>query len=346
MMDVYKAHQTPGVRNLLEDNGFAVEFVPANCTSELQPLDVRINSTFKVDLKGQFTQWYSDKVSVALTAHPQDVNTAVSSVQPDLTLMALQPLHAKWVMNAFSRLTDKHELLGSAWRYTGITQAVAQAATCISKLPRSQEEPSAKADKPPNDKLQESPSLVTTIQAPAIAAEVEIGQSYLEYYLPKEVCQSRLGGCQGSSACCIIALVGALKIICGLLPELGQVPTAEARSVFTTCIMQGNSLYDKSGHDGLLTVQQALTATSTEVPLTITKEMFTTSSTGWHSAITELRRAALQAPSRTSAAIMVSTPYSFLLGASGGGSVVLYDSHSRGSNYSGLFAVFPDVAVQ
>lgn len=40
IMDVFKAHNTPGVRELLEENGFVVEFVPANCTSELQPLDV------------------------------------------------------------------------------------------------------------------------------------------------------------------------------------------------------------------------------------------------------------------------------------------------------------------
>ena len=35
-----------------------VVFIPANCTSELQPLDLSVNKPMKDHLKTKFTQWY------------------------------------------------------------------------------------------------------------------------------------------------------------------------------------------------------------------------------------------------------------------------------------------------
>ena len=44
ILDVYAAHRTPDVLEEFQRNGFEVVFVPANCTSELQPLDLSLNA--------------------------------------------------------------------------------------------------------------------------------------------------------------------------------------------------------------------------------------------------------------------------------------------------------------
>ena len=44
LLDVFKAHQTPGVQETLLASGFICNFVPANCTSELQPNDLALNA--------------------------------------------------------------------------------------------------------------------------------------------------------------------------------------------------------------------------------------------------------------------------------------------------------------
>ena len=43
ILDIFKAHPTADVLDQLREAGFVLEFVPANCTSLLQPSDVTIN---------------------------------------------------------------------------------------------------------------------------------------------------------------------------------------------------------------------------------------------------------------------------------------------------------------
>ena len=45
-----------------------VVFIPPNCTSKLQPLDVSVNKPLRNHLKVKFTQWYADKVHSQLAA--------------------------------------------------------------------------------------------------------------------------------------------------------------------------------------------------------------------------------------------------------------------------------------
>ena len=81
LMDVYKAHRTPNVREILQPNNFLTLYIPANCTSELEPLDVRGNAAFKADLKDAFTMWYAENVRCALAECPNNFKRAVQLVQ-------------------------------------------------------------------------------------------------------------------------------------------------------------------------------------------------------------------------------------------------------------------------
>ena len=59
--------QRPSNRGGVKTENREVVFVPANCTSELQPLDLSVNKVLKDHMKTKFTQWYADQVSAPLT---------------------------------------------------------------------------------------------------------------------------------------------------------------------------------------------------------------------------------------------------------------------------------------
>ena len=42
---------------------FVLSFIPANCSSDLQPVDVSVNSLYKSYLKEEFIQWYFGRVT-------------------------------------------------------------------------------------------------------------------------------------------------------------------------------------------------------------------------------------------------------------------------------------------
>ena len=99
-------------------------FVPGNCTSELQPLDISVNGGFKTLLKDKFTDWYSDRLCNALRAEPDDFKVAAAKVSPDLRLSMLKPVHARWVMDCFAELQLQVKTIPHGWKEPGIDAAV------------------------------------------------------------------------------------------------------------------------------------------------------------------------------------------------------------------------------
>jgi len=59
-MDGFRAHCTTNVANLLDHHGINIVYVPANCTEELQLLDLNVNKSVKDIIKQCFQEWYSD----------------------------------------------------------------------------------------------------------------------------------------------------------------------------------------------------------------------------------------------------------------------------------------------
>ena len=62
LLDNFKAQHTDGILELLENNNIDSVFVLANCTVELQPLDLSVNKSVKDFLKAQFQDWYAAEV--------------------------------------------------------------------------------------------------------------------------------------------------------------------------------------------------------------------------------------------------------------------------------------------
>ena len=55
VLDVFRAHSTTDVLDTLKENNFRIVFVPGNCTSELQPLDLYVNGPFRFCFKTDST---------------------------------------------------------------------------------------------------------------------------------------------------------------------------------------------------------------------------------------------------------------------------------------------------
>ena len=124
IMDEYRAHRTTDVLTALQDLGFKVQFIPGNCSSSLQPLDLTVNSLLKSRLKDQFMDWYAGQVSEAMKHHPDHIYAAVAAVRPDLRLSVIKPLHAGWVIDAFAAVQGRPEVIKCGWQQAGITTAL------------------------------------------------------------------------------------------------------------------------------------------------------------------------------------------------------------------------------
>ena len=58
IFDVFKGQCTEEVCKLLGDNNILYMLIPANCTDQLQPLDLIVNKPAKDFMKRQFQNWY------------------------------------------------------------------------------------------------------------------------------------------------------------------------------------------------------------------------------------------------------------------------------------------------
>ena len=113
IFDVFAAHKCPTVLEKLLSNNLLYAMVPAGCTGELQPLDISVNNVFKEHMKKSFNEYYVKLVKAELDA-------GTTSRPVSLQLSVLKPLHAKWIVDAFSSIADKPDTLILGFRRAGI----------------------------------------------------------------------------------------------------------------------------------------------------------------------------------------------------------------------------------
>ena len=97
IFDGFCAQCTSAILTLLEDKKVLVAIVPANCTDQLQPLDVSVNTAVKDHFRKQFQDWYSDRVCKQLQCQ-SNKDTTMLTKPIDLRINVVKPLSGKWMM--------------------------------------------------------------------------------------------------------------------------------------------------------------------------------------------------------------------------------------------------------
>ena len=117
LFDVFAAHRCDSVLQALERNNIKCCFIPANCTGELQPLDVTVNQMFKLELKACFTKWYAGLVKEQL-----EHGVELGAIKPDLRISILKPLHARWLMEAIAKV--RSDVIVNGFEKSGIKESI------------------------------------------------------------------------------------------------------------------------------------------------------------------------------------------------------------------------------
>ena len=97
--DVFRAHRTPTVLKKLEDENIVCVFVPANCTSDLQRIDLSLNKPLKDVMKKQFSEWYAATFKEEL-----DRGAEIEQITIDLKMSSVKPLSCGWFLTAVDHL--------------------------------------------------------------------------------------------------------------------------------------------------------------------------------------------------------------------------------------------------
>lgn len=115
IFDVFAAQRTQDFLKKLRDHNVLPIFVPASCTSELQPLDLTVNDQLKVLLKSKFSLWYSEQVMQGLHTSKGGPLGKVS-----LNLSVLKPLNSQWLIDSIGTLSSRASVIRSGFRKAGI----------------------------------------------------------------------------------------------------------------------------------------------------------------------------------------------------------------------------------
>ena len=78
-------------------------FVPARCTDNLQPLNLKVNKMYKDLLKSMFQNWYADEMG-------NDLCKDKKFEEIDMQLSVVKLLHASWLVKTHKQWKEKTDL--------------------------------------------------------------------------------------------------------------------------------------------------------------------------------------------------------------------------------------------
>jgi len=104
------------ILKLLEDNYIDIVFVLANCTGELQPMDLSVNKSVKDFLRARFQEWYSTEVF-------HKYQSPGSEIQPvKFPMSQMKPLCAQWLREMYDNLLAHPDIITNGFSAAGITE--------------------------------------------------------------------------------------------------------------------------------------------------------------------------------------------------------------------------------
>ena len=114
IIDGFRTQCTSDVVKLLDHHGIDIVYVPANCTRELQPLDLSVNKSIKDFIKQRFQEWYTDQI----VEQKEDGD----SVRPITTfsLKEMKSLGVKWMVKAVDYMLTNPTIITNGFLVAGI----------------------------------------------------------------------------------------------------------------------------------------------------------------------------------------------------------------------------------
>ena len=100
IINVFSGQMTKPIFDKMAENCIKLVKVPANMTWIFQPLDLVVNGFAKAFLKKRFTEWCSRCIY-----NGKDVD----SIDIQLNMPILKPLHAQWIIDLYNYLTSSEE---------------------------------------------------------------------------------------------------------------------------------------------------------------------------------------------------------------------------------------------
>ena len=88
---------------VLSNNNILLQIIPANFTYLFKPLDNQggLNGFVKRLIKKEFSGWYAVQIT-----HAMDDSRELGSIDVELKLSMIKPLHAKWMMEVQNEMTS------------------------------------------------------------------------------------------------------------------------------------------------------------------------------------------------------------------------------------------------
>lgn len=147
-----------------------------------------------------------------------------------------------------------------------------------------------------------------------------------EKMLSSHLCQSRIGGRNGSFACTVICSLFLQKVLSSnpdtLLPDFDALTDLMCESM-----VEGNELYDKHDHAGCLSMDEVID-TLNELHVCMAGESFVCPS-AIQSMVDLLHQSAVATPLKRSGGVFIVHPYSFAFFCTDT-TLVVFDSHAHG----------------
>ncbi|CAI7878825.1 unnamed protein product [Closterium sp. NIES-54] len=113
VLDSYRGHLTDAVKAKFGELNIVPAVIPADCTSEIQPLDVAVNRSFKAADRQLYQEWFESEGVDCLTERVE-LNLNVYDPPPELTL--------KWISKAWKAVPK--ELIQLSFLTCGISNAL------------------------------------------------------------------------------------------------------------------------------------------------------------------------------------------------------------------------------
>ena len=122
----FTTQNTEKVKRELQKLNIKVVGVPRNMAHLLQPLDLTTNASVKRMEKHGFSDYFTSTITSALEREP---NRDVATIEVDLKLWTLKPIHTKALIGIYEFLQSDRgkNIILNGWKASGITEALAKA---------------------------------------------------------------------------------------------------------------------------------------------------------------------------------------------------------------------------